>query len=39
MQYALIFRAFNFGNFHMKKCDIFLIFAQNTDLGYLQSMF
>ena len=23
-----------YDNFHMKKCDIFLIFAQNIDCGY-----
>ena len=28
------FTAVKNNNFHMKKCDIFLIFAQNIDCGY-----
>ena len=30
MQYAAIFKGCKNGNFQMKNCDIFLIFAQNT---------
>ena len=29
-----IFHGCKNGNFQMKKCDIFLIFAQNIDCGY-----
>ena len=31
MQYAAIFKGCENGNFQMKNCDIFLIFAQNID--------
>ena len=31
MQYTAIFHGYNNDNFHMKNCDIFLIFAQNID--------
>ena len=34
MQYAVIFKGCKNGNFQMKNCDIFLIFAQNIDSGY-----
>ena len=27
------------GNFQMKNCDVFLIFAQNIDCGYMLSPF
>ena len=30
-----IFKNVKIDNFHMKKCDIFLIFAQNIDCGYM----
>ena len=29
-----IFKIVKIDNFHLKKCDIFLIFAQNIDCGY-----
>ena len=34
MQYTVIFQCCKNGNFQMKTCDIFLIFAQNTVRGY-----
>ena len=34
MQYMAIFNGCKIDNFHMKNCDIFLIFAQNIDRGY-----
>ena len=34
MQYAAIFKGCKNGNFQMKNCDIFLIFAQNIDFWY-----
>ena len=34
MQYAAIFEGCKNGNFQMKNCDIFLIFAQNIDCRY-----
>ena len=34
MQYNVIFYSCKNDNFQMKKCDIFLIFAQNIDRGY-----
>ena len=34
MQYTAIFHGRKIDNFQMKKCDIFLIFAQNIDHGY-----
>ena len=34
MQYTAIFHGCKIDNFQMKKCDIFLIFAQNIDCGY-----
>ena len=34
VQYTAIFHGCKNGNFQMKKCDIFLIFAQNIDHGY-----
>ena len=32
--YTAIFHSLKIDNFQMKNCDIFLIFAQNTDSGY-----
>ena len=32
--YTKIFQGCKNGNMQMKKCDIFLIFAQNIDRGY-----
>ena len=32
--YTEIFCALKIGNFQLKNCDIFLIFAQNIDCGY-----
>ena len=34
MQYAVIFHGCKNDYFQMKICDMFLIFAQNIDLGY-----
>ena len=34
VQYTAIFHGCKKGNFQMKKCDFFLIFAQNIDRGY-----
>ena len=34
VQYTAIFHGCKYGNFQMKKCDDFLIFAQNIDCGY-----
>ena len=34
VQYTAIFHSCTNCNFQMKKCDIFLIFAQNIDRGY-----
>ena len=34
VQYTAIFHGCKNGNFHMKKCDIFLNFAQNIDRWY-----
>ena len=34
MQYTAIFHGCKNDKFHMKNCDIFLIFAQNIDCGY-----
>ena len=34
VQYTVIFHGCKNGNFHMNKCEIFLIFAQNIDRGY-----
>ena len=34
VQYTAIFHGCKNGNFQMKKCDNFLIFAQNIDRGY-----
>ena len=34
VQLTAIFHSCTNGNFQMKKCDIFLIFAQNIDRGY-----
>ena len=34
VQYTEIFKVVKNGNFHQKKFDIFLIFAQNIDCGY-----
>ena len=36
MQYTVIFHACKNDNFQMKNCDIFLIFAQNIDFGFLE---
>ena len=33
-QYTVIFHSCKNGNFQMKNCDIFLIFAQNIECGY-----
>ena len=33
VQYTAIFHGCKNGNFRMKKCDSFLIFAQNIDRG------
>ena len=35
MQYAAIFNSCKNDKFHMKDCDVFLIFAQNIDCGYM----
>ena len=34
MQYTAILKGCKYGNFQMKNCDFFLIFAQNIDRGY-----
>ena len=34
VQYTAIFHGCKNGNFQKKKCDFFLIFAQNIDRGY-----
>ena len=34
MQYSVIFHGCKNGNFQMKNCDIFLIFAHDRDRGY-----
>ena len=34
LQYTAIFHGCKNGNFHMKKCEIFLNFAQNIDRWY-----
>ena len=34
IQYTENFRTVKIGNFHIKNCDNFLIFAQNIDCGY-----
>ena len=34
MQYTVFFHGCKIENFHMKKCDIYLIFVQNIDCGY-----
>ena len=34
VQYTALFHGCKNGNFQMKKCDIFLIFAQSIDRGY-----
>ena len=34
MQFTAIFHGCKNGNFQIKKCEIFLIFAQNIDHGY-----
>ena len=34
MKYTVIFLGCKNGNFQMKNCGIFLIFAQNIDNGY-----
>ena len=34
IQYTTIFQGCKNGNFQMKKCDMFLIFAKNIDCGY-----
>ena len=39
MQYTAIFHGCKNGNFHMKKFNIFLIFAQNIDCGYQMRLF
>ena len=38
MQYTAIFHGFKNDNFQMKNCDIFLIFAQNIDRGYTETV-
>ena len=35
VQYTAIFHGCKNGNFQMRKCEIFLIFAQNIDCGYM----
>ena len=35
MQYTEIFKIVKNENFHLKDFDIFLIFAQNIDYGYM----
>ena len=35
IQNTAIFKNVKIDNYHMKKCDIFLIFAQNIDCGYM----
>ena len=35
MQYAAIFHCCKKDNFQKKNCDVFLIFAQNIDCGYM----
>ena len=35
MQYTFFYSAVKIENFVGKKCDIFLIFAQNIDCGYM----
>ena len=35
MQYLAIFHGCKIDNFQIKNCDIFLIFAQNIDCGYM----
>ena len=35
MQYLAIFHGCKIYNFQKKNCDIFLIFAQNIDCGYM----
>ena len=35
MQYTAIFQGRKNDNFQMKNCDVFLIFAQNIDCGYM----
>ena len=41
VQYTAIFHGYENDYFHMKNCNIFLIFAQNIDYGYTypKSMF
>ena len=39
IQQTVIIHGCKNDNFQMKNCDIFLIFAQNIDFGYPQSMF
>ena len=39
MQYIGFSEAVKIENFQLKNFDIFLIFAQNIDCGYTQSMF
>ena len=39
MLYTAIFHGCKNGNFQMKNCDIFLIFAQNVDRGYMLRRF
>ena len=34
VQYTAIFHGCKNGNFHMRKCEIFLFFAQNIDRRY-----
>ena len=38
MQYTSIFHGCKIVNFHMKKCDTFLIFVQNIDNSYFEGM-
>ena len=38
MHYTAIFHSSKKGYFQMKKCDTFLIFAQNIDCGYTLEM-
>ena len=38
VQYTAIFHGCKNGNFHMKKCEIFLNFAQNIDRWYTEAV-
>ena len=38
MQYTVIFHGCKNGNFQIKTCDIFHIFAQNIDCVYIEAV-